>query len=397
MHRPTDDPHQPDPAVLGALLARHGWRRRGGEPGRYSRWTPPEGPGAGTSLLVPTGRAFPDSGELLTEALTALEHCPAPSARDVLTALRTPSDEIRWHREIPGTTAPAAWTAQERLRTGARAMLIAAALATTAPAGHHGARHRRRAGTALEPLLAGRAPGGRELTVFVPVTPPGGPAEAPRLAAGLLRALQTARDATDYRRATGRTDAFDAAVAAGVCKELTDALVTLTTGTQGIRITVEWAPAAGPPEGFAARPGPVEFSPGDLPALREAGARYVRDEPAQPVRLTGTVLRLRREAPGGPGTVRLRVLEGADVTQVRAVLDEDDYRTAGHAHLAGLPVRVSGRLESRSGFRRLAGARDLAPVAVDEAERDRLLKTLHENLDLLGEKHGGEDDGEDTV
>ncbi|MET9475360.1 hypothetical protein ABZY04_26220, partial [Streptomyces sp. NPDC002922] len=35
------DPARVDPAVLGALLDRHGWRRRGGSAGRYSRWTPP--------------------------------------------------------------------------------------------------------------------------------------------------------------------------------------------------------------------------------------------------------------------------------------------------------------------------------------------------------------------
>ncbi|MEU8531386.1 hypothetical protein AB0C77_38335, partial [Streptomyces sp. NPDC048629] len=39
------DPARVDPLVLGALLDRHGWRRRGGAAGRYARWTPP-GPGA---------------------------------------------------------------------------------------------------------------------------------------------------------------------------------------------------------------------------------------------------------------------------------------------------------------------------------------------------------------
>ncbi|GGP63922.1 hypothetical protein [Streptomyces abikoensis] len=384
MHRPTEDaPHHPDPAVLGALLARHGWRRRGGEPGRYGRWTPPDGPG--TSLLVPESRAYPDSADLLAEALTALERCAVPSARDILVALRLPSDEIRWSREVAEPRAPAAaWGAQERLRTGARAMLLAAAQTAGGRAAFHGARRRRQAEAALAAVLAGPAAGGRELAAFVPVD---GPPEGGRALVGaLLRALQAARDATDYRRATGRMDAFDAAVEAGVCQELTQALATLVGGSEGIRIAVEWAPAAGTPEGFAARPEPVEFSPGDLPALREAGARYVRDEPSVPVRLTGTVVRMRRETPGGAGVVRLRVLTGADVAQVRIALDEEDYRVAGHAHLAGVPVTVDGRLESRGGFRRLAEARGVLPVQVDEAERDRLLKHLQENLDLFGER-----------
>ncbi|MFE6990936.1 hypothetical protein ACFVFN_22575, partial [Streptomyces pharetrae] len=161
-------------------------------------------------------------------------------------------------------------------------------------------------------------------------------------------------------------------------------------GTGGARIAVAWAPAAGAPEATVTSAEAVEFSPGDLPALREAGARYRRAEPSVPVRITGAVVRMRRSGPRGEGTVRLRVLAGAEVPHVRLTLDEDDYRIAGHAHLVGVPVRVHGRLESRGGFRRLTGASGVAPVQVDEAERDRLRKSLQENLDFFGEACGGD-------
>ncbi|MCZ9343238.1 hypothetical protein NGM37_36330, partial [Streptomyces sp. TRM76130] len=131
-------------------------------------------------------------------------------------------------------------------------------------------------------------------------------------------------------------------------------------------------------------------SPGDLPALREAGARYLRAEPSVPVRITGTVVRMRRSGPRGAGTVRLRVLSGADVPHVRVTLDEDAYRIAGHAHLVGLPVRVDGRLESRGGFRRLGGAGGIVPVQVDDADRDRMLKALQEDLDFFEETCAGD-------
>ncbi|MET8181860.1 hypothetical protein [Streptomyces sp. NPDC005336] len=394
-YRPGDEPTPPpaphpdevDPAVLGALLARHGWRRRGGAPGRYARWTPPGRLAGGTSLLVPGSRDFPDSGDLLAEALMALTHSAAPSAREVLTGLAVPSDEIRWWRDVPESRGgTAAWTAQERLRTAARDTLLAGALASQARAGYHGARHRRAAEASLERVLtgpSGAASGGRELTVFVPVE------DGRATTATLLRALYALRDAVDYQRATGGMEVFDAAVEAGVCRELTEAVVALVQGTEGARVALEWSPAAGAPPGFAARPEPVEFSPGDLPGLREAGARYVRDEPSVPVRITGAVVRLRRTTPGGPGTVRLRVLAGADVPQVRILLAEEDYRIAGHAHLVGLPIRVSGRLESRGGFRRLGEPTGVTPVQVDEAERDRLLKSLQENLDFFEEACGG--------
>ncbi|MGW0557130.1 hypothetical protein ACWDZ6_23565, partial [Streptomyces sp. NPDC002926] len=106
------DPAQVDPVVLGALLDRHGWRRRGGAAGRYTRWTPPVPGGGGTSLLVPESRSFPDCDDLLSEALTALARSAAPSAREVLVGLTVPSDEIRWWRDVPpGPSGAASWTA----------------------------------------------------------------------------------------------------------------------------------------------------------------------------------------------------------------------------------------------------------------------------------------------
>ncbi|MCX5225052.1 hypothetical protein ABZY16_28205 [Streptomyces sp. NPDC006553] len=378
----TPDPGRVDPRVLGALLARHGWRRRGGAAGRYSRWTPP-GSGSGTSLLVPESRAFPDCEDLLGEALTALAHSATPSAREVLTGLAVPSDEIRWWRDVPpGPAGIVPWTVQEQLRSAARQLLLAGALAVRGRAGYYGARHRRPAQASLETVVVGAAPGGRGLTAFLPVAP-GRP-----IAVRLYHALHAAREATDYQRATGGMEAFDTAVEAGVSRELTEALVALVRGTEGARIALEWAPSAGAPEGCAARPEPVEFSPGDLPALREASARYLTDEPSVPVRLTGAVVRMRRSGPRGEGTVRLRVLGGAEVPHVRVSLDEEAYRTAGHAHLVGLPIRVVGRLESRGGFRRLTDASGVVPVQVDETERDRLMKSLQENLDFFEEACG---------
>ncbi|MFG2741287.1 MULTISPECIES: hypothetical protein [Streptomyces] len=378
------EPGEVDPAVLSALLHRHGWQRRGGAAGRYGRWTPPGPGGNGTSLLVPESRAFPDSDDLLGEALIALSRSGTPSAREVLVGLAVPSDEVRWWRDAPSGPAGAApWTVEEELRTAARQMLLAAALATRARAGYYGARHRRSAAAMLESVLVGS--GGHHLAAFVPV------GAARPLAVRLHQALYAAREAIDYQRATGGMDAFDGAVEAGVSRELTEALVMLVRGTEGARIAVDWSPAAGVPADCAAGVEPVEFSPGDLPVLREAGARYLREEPSVPVRITGAVVRMRRSGPRGEGTVRLRVIAGAEVPHVRLTLDEEAYRIAGHAHLVGLPVRVHGRLESRGGFRKITDASGVVPVQVDEAERDRLMKSLQEDLDFFEEACGGED------
>jgi hypothetical protein len=79
------------------------------------------------------------------------------------------------------------------------------------------------------------------------------------------------------------------------------------------------------------------------------------------------------------------VLSGAEVAEVRVRLDEEAYRTAALAHLAGTAVRVSGRLERKGGFRRLTRACDLALCELDDAERDRLFKSLHERQEGLAE------------
>ncbi len=260
------EPGQVDPAVLSALLHRHGWQRRGGAAGRYGRWTPPGPGGSGTSLLVPENRAFPDSDDLLGEALDALSRSGSPSARDVLVALAVPSDEIRWWRDVPtGPVGATTWSVEERLRSAARQMLLAAALATRARAGYYGTRYRRPAAASLENVLVGAEPGGRRLTAFVPVD------TGRSLAIRLHQALYAAREAIDYQRATGGMDAFDAAVEAGVSHELTEAVVALVRGTEGARIAVEWAPAAGVPEGCAAPDEAVEFARRRARAARGRG------------------------------------------------------------------------------------------------------------------------------
>ena len=370
------DPERVDPEVLTALLLRHGWERRGGESGRYTRWTPPGAPGVrygtGTSLLVPVAHGYGDYSDLLGEALTALARSGAPSARDVLLQLAVPGDEIRWRREVPQIAGAVPWTSADQLRCAARAMLTSAARAARGTAAYFGQRHGRYADAYLDQVLIGPANAGHLLTAYAPA--PDGRA----VTATLLRALQAVRDAIDYQRVTGGMEAFDAAVGLGVCHELVESVVHLVRDTEGVEIVLCWSPAAGLPAGIAAHPEPVEFTPGDLPALQRASARFIRAEPPVPVQLTGTVVRLRSARPAGGGTVRLRVLAGADVRHIRVRLGEDAYRVAVHAHLAGLPLRVSGRLESHGGYRRLTGATGVAPVPVEAEEREALLKSLHD-------------------
>ncbi|MEU6231671.1 hypothetical protein [Kitasatospora sp. NPDC047058] len=374
--RPLPDPAAVDPAVLATLLARHGWVRRGGPSARYGRWTPPDDADPGTSLLVPSGDGFDDAVELLADAVTALSRSRSPSARSILLALTVPGDELQWRRELPGPAGTAPWDDAEQLRRAARAMLAAGAKAGRTRAAYFGARLDAWAGDFLEHVLLvepGLVPeSGAGLTAYTPAP------EGRAAVTTLVRALEALRDAVDYRRVSGGPEAFENAVQAGVSRELVQSVEELVRGATAGRLTVAWSAAAGPPGGFGDRRIALEFSPGDLPALAEAAALLERIEPAVAVTVTGVVVRLKRADPAGPGTVRLRVLGGAEVSEVRVRLADPAYRLAAEAHLAGAPVKVSGRLERRGGFRRLTHPHGLEPCGLEEAERQRLLKSLGE-------------------
>ncbi|MFF0415093.1 hypothetical protein ACFYUY_32225 [Kitasatospora sp. NPDC004745] len=361
------DPAAVDPAVLATLLARHGWVRRGGPAARYGRWTPPEDE-PGTSLLVPAGDGFDDAVDLLADAVTALSRSATPSARAVLRALAVPGDELRWHRELPGPAGAAPWAEAERLRGAARAMLAAGAKAARSTAAYFGARLDDHAADFLDRVLVVEQ--GTDLTAHTPAP------EGRAAVTTLVRALEALRDAVDYRRVSGGPDVFENAVGAGVSRELVQSVEELVRGTTAARLAVAWSAAAGTPGGFGDRRIVLEFSPGDLPALAEAADLLERIEPAVAVTVVGVVVRLKRAGPTGPGAVRLRVLGGAEVRELKLRLPDPDYRIAAEAHLAGLPVRVSGRLERHGAFRRLTRPHGLEPCGWEDAERERLLKSL---------------------
>lgn len=269
----------------------------------------------------------------------------------------------------------------EQLRAAARAMLMSAARAERDRFGYFGARHTGHANAFLEQVLVGAAPG-HQLTAYAPVP------EGRRTVTTLLRAAGGPGRRglpADHRRHGGlrRGGGPRRLPRTG---RLPDPDGARHRGRGG-------HPRLGP-GGRAARgvrqgAGAGRVLPGDLPALEAASERYVREEPSVDVRVTGTVTRLRRPRPSGGGSIRLRVLAGADVRHVRIRLSEEGYRIAAQAHLVGLPVRLSGRLERRTGFCHLTHPSALTPVHVDEADRDRLMKALHGGVDTFEDSFGG--------
>ncbi|GAA4959521.1 hypothetical protein GCM10023238_27970 [Streptomyces heliomycini] len=96
--------------------------------------------------------------------------------------------------------------------------------------------------------------------------------------------------------------------------------------------------------------------------------------------ITGAVVRMHRPGQRGEGVVRLRVLAGAEVGTSGS---RSARRTT--ASPARAPRRTSGAGARAAGepgrFPPLTDVGELAPVQVDEAERDRLLKAFQANAD----------------
>ena len=296
------DPAQVDPAVLGALLrpARLAAARRSRGPLRAAGRRP--GP-ARAAPACSCRRAAPSPTARTCSARRSSRWpaARAPSAREVLVGLAVPSDEIRWWRDVPAgpARAPRPGPSQEQLR------------ARRPPdAARRGARHARRGPATTAPGTGGRpqasleerpgrrrAPGGRRLTAFVPVgerprrrrpasTRPCTPPARPPTTSGPPAAWRPSTRAVEAGRQPRADRGADRAGA--------------RHGGRPDRRRVG-ARRPGSPRGARRRPEPVEFSPGDLPALREAGARYLREEPSVPVRITGAVVRMRRSGPRGDG------------------------------------------------------------------------------------------------
>ncbi len=102
-------------------------------------------PRASPASWCPSAAPSPTATTCSGEALHALARSGTPAAREILLSPSpSPSDRSAGnatYRRRAGDTA--SWTAQEQLRSAARQMLLAGALATRARAGYYGARHRR--------------------------------------------------------------------------------------------------------------------------------------------------------------------------------------------------------------------------------------------------------------
>ncbi|MEU9890082.1 hypothetical protein [Sphaerisporangium sp. NPDC051011] len=363
-----------DPSNLITLLAVAGWGSRGGRPNVYERWEVRD-EDERLSVLIPLDPSHDDYTDLLEEALLTLSKSRLPSAQSVFSRLRTPGDEVHWQKEphaIPGLIS---WSQGEALITSAKQILLAAAKAARRPSAYHGQREWRFAREYLEKVFMGQTRiGSYVVTAYTPTGPIREVEEAgrvsqsdpslsgtERLASNLdvvhgsattgrdvmnkmTASLIASREAIEHFASTGSLSGFDAGVGQGVSYELTRALASLVTGSDGAQVSVYWFPVGRSTPAFGDA-WTMEFLPDDLPALEKASTRLASTEPRRTIVVVGTVTNLSRPKFGLHGTIVLNVIYGASVSRVRVRLSRADYEQAISAHQNGDLLRVTGDLE----------------------------------------------------
>ncbi len=173
-----------------------------------------------------------------------------------------------------------------------------------------------------------------------------------QVAQRLSQSLFAARSAAE-RAVGGDVTAFGQVVAAGVSANLCEAVAGLVENVAAFDVSFSWAIT----RPTTVQRGPVAFSHGDVPLLREAARSFRINEPEYDQRIYGYIYQLTRPQTDIDGTVSLRTSTGGVERSVTAVLSQRDYAQAIEAHDTRAIVCLEGDLQQVGQRRHLRNAR----------------------------------------
>ena len=161
-----------------------------------------------------------------------------------------------------------------------------------------------------------------------------------RVARRLSTSLGAIRSATE-QAVSGVQGAFRTATDAGVSANLCEAVADLVEEVAPFDVSFSWAIT----RPIDAARGPMAFSAGDIPVLREASRNFRSRSPEPGRRFYGFIYRLTRLEEGTSGIVSLRTSENGRERSVTAGLNPGDYERAIEAHRLKAMVSLEGDLE----------------------------------------------------
>lgn len=164
-----------------------------------------------------------------------------------------------------------------------------------------------------------------------------------QVAERLSESLSATRTATEGV-VGGNIYAFEQPAMRGVSANLCESVANLVEDVSPFDVSFSWART----RPSSARKGPVRFSHGDVPILREVARNFRNLEPERGKVVSGFVYRLTQRREQVEGTVSIRANVDGVSRSVVAVLRQQDYRRAVEAHASKSFVYLKGDLEKDS-------------------------------------------------
>jgi hypothetical protein len=357
-------------------------RGRGWSPlrdyGRGQLWVLPVPGEAGEpyEVLVPLDRRPRDYADRVADLVETLSTVEARRPADVLREMSLPSADWQFLRLTPpGPSGTAPLTEVVPALAGLRDLMTAAAAAEAAP--HPLPVQPAKKSQQVKDHVASvrldqTRVGSYVVAVHTPLPVPQAPAQeslfdeeprepfARRASRRLYAALVCAREAADLSVRNNELADFAPYVPGGLSANFCEALVKIG-GDDGPGFSMDFTWSSDMP--VEQRTEPVRLARHQLEAL-DAGAKDLRARLGrQDMTLVGSVVRLHRELPYGPGAVTISgSFEDRDdgrLRRVRMTLLEDDYGKAAEAHRRGDEVIVRGDLTALGNAPRMDNIRSL--------------------------------------
>ncbi|EEN89201.1 hypothetical protein RHOER0001_4355 [Rhodococcus erythropolis SK121] len=344
------------PSALESILASMGWVRRGGVPEVSSQWLH-EGPGGLLSVVVPLDPTFDDYPNRVWEAIRKIAAVYPYGEDSLLFELTMPGvDEITSRKDVPTIRGTIPWKAAEDQIVGFRKTLTAGAKAAERRQRHFGHSNRKAAQDFMAQLRMGQTRVGSFIvTALSPIGPLPtkdkgsqyddqiGGLTGRRVLESVDQSLKALLSASDEFVQRGNANVFDETLREGVSLDLVGGVKQNLGEAAGSETTISWTPlmSHSDREGAQSR---VVFESKHVPALRSAIKRFKEIDADSQVNIVGVVTGLEREAPGEPGRIVVRVIDGSDANYVKVELSER-YNDAVESHKDGNLIRIVGTQE----------------------------------------------------